>query len=327
MRASGRYRIQAVSEMTGLPAATLRSWERRYRIPLPARTTSAYRLYSEDDVAMVVKLRDLCRSGIAPAQAARLVLASHETRPEASDLAVGPDPYLLAQARLLAAIERFDVEGLESELRALVLVGSASLVIDQVFLPVLRQVGERWQQGGLTVGEEHLWSEMMSGFARELLRLLQPASAANRVLMACFSDEEHVLPLLIVALHFAQWGYRTVLLGARTPPDAVAEGVLRVDPSLVALSVTMPPEAPRGAELVDAYARACGQVPWIVGGAGLAPIREAVLARGGLVAEEDLPSVPGLLAAAVKDRRAGPSVSPSNRAAAASGTPGSRGDR
>ena len=30
-----RYRIQAVSQMTGIPAPTLRAWERRYGIPAP----------------------------------------------------------------------------------------------------------------------------------------------------------------------------------------------------------------------------------------------------------------------------------------------------
>ena len=37
----GRYRIHAVAEATGVPAATLRAWERRYGIPAPVRTTSA----------------------------------------------------------------------------------------------------------------------------------------------------------------------------------------------------------------------------------------------------------------------------------------------
>ena len=41
----GPYRIHVVAEMTGIPAATLRAWERRYGIPSPERTASGYRLY------------------------------------------------------------------------------------------------------------------------------------------------------------------------------------------------------------------------------------------------------------------------------------------
>ena len=46
-----RYRIQTVSQMTGIPAATLRAWERRYGFPEPERTQSSYRLYSEQDIS------------------------------------------------------------------------------------------------------------------------------------------------------------------------------------------------------------------------------------------------------------------------------------
>jgi DNA-binding transcriptional MerR regulator len=71
--ANGRFRIQVVSELTAVPAPTLRAWERRYGIPTPARTASAYRLYSDHDVAMVRRLRDLCANGMSIAEAARMI--------------------------------------------------------------------------------------------------------------------------------------------------------------------------------------------------------------------------------------------------------------
>ena len=51
MNTEPRYRINAVAEMTGVPAPTLRAWERRYGIPRPGRSESSYRLYSDADVA------------------------------------------------------------------------------------------------------------------------------------------------------------------------------------------------------------------------------------------------------------------------------------
>ena len=55
MSENGRYRIQSVAEMTGVSAATLRAWERRYGVPTPSRTASAYRLYGDEDVALVAQ--------------------------------------------------------------------------------------------------------------------------------------------------------------------------------------------------------------------------------------------------------------------------------
>jgi DNA-binding transcriptional MerR regulator len=79
---TGRFRINWVADTTGVPEATLRAWERRYQVPKPSRTPSGYRLYSQEDVAQVHKMRELCEAGIAAADAAREVLTERdESRP------------------------------------------------------------------------------------------------------------------------------------------------------------------------------------------------------------------------------------------------------
>src|SRR3954468_1327489 len=76
----GPLRIHGMVELTGVAAPTLRAWERRYGVPEPARTASAYRLYSADDVAEVARMRDLCASGVAAAQAAEQVTRERSSR-------------------------------------------------------------------------------------------------------------------------------------------------------------------------------------------------------------------------------------------------------
>ena len=293
---SGRYRIQAVSEMTGLPAATLRSWERRYGIPLPARTSSSYRLFSDEDVQLISKMRDLTRSGIAPAEAAKVVLASQQMAIQKQDASPRGDPFLMAQDRLVEAALRYDLEQIEIEIRTLVLAGSATIAFDQVFLPVMRRVGELWGRGELSVGQEHLLSEVIMSFSREVLRLIQPTSNAHQVLLACFAEEHHVLPLAFISMHFAHWGYRTINLGARTPPEAIAEAVASLAPDLVGLSVTVPPDTASGKKLIKAYAAACGNTPWVVGGTGISPaLNKSILKAGGHLAGDDFLSIRAIL--------------------------------
>ena len=48
-----RYSIKAVQERTGIPAVTLRAWERRYKLVKPRRSSGNYRLYSDRDVAVL----------------------------------------------------------------------------------------------------------------------------------------------------------------------------------------------------------------------------------------------------------------------------------
>src|SRR3954452_18350215 len=73
---AGPYRINVAAELCGIPAATLRAWERRYGVPVPRRTASAYRLYTREDVELLRRMRDLVEEGVSPAEAARVVLVS-----------------------------------------------------------------------------------------------------------------------------------------------------------------------------------------------------------------------------------------------------------
>jgi DNA-binding transcriptional MerR regulator len=279
MMSRGRYRIQTVSEMTGVPPATLRAWERRYGIPSPERTESSYRLYSDRDVELIQKLRGLCEDGMAPAEAARLVHRSINqsgVMPEA-------DPFATARAAILDAVDAFDPRALEFAVRRSMFLGASNVVFEQILAPAMRTIGDQWHEGKISVGQEHLASEVLGSAARDMLRLVRVEDRERTALLACFAGEEHALPLYGVAFRMVQWGFRPVVLGARTPPDGLADAVRKLEPSVVGLSVTVVPPAAQARELVDAYAEACGDVPWVVGGVGSEKLRELVEDVGGLV--------------------------------------------
>ena len=48
-----KYTIKAVCNQTGVQTVTLRAWERRYNLLKPKRSEGNYRLYSEQDVAIL----------------------------------------------------------------------------------------------------------------------------------------------------------------------------------------------------------------------------------------------------------------------------------
>ncbi len=271
-----------------MPAATLRAWERRYGIPAPERSAASYRMYSERDVSLVKQLRALTEQGLAASEAAR--------RLSEGALAIEPPPVMrdsfdVVRERVLDAVERFDPDTLDTELRRALILGSAGEVYERVLVPVMQSVGERWRDGELTVGHEHLASEALRAVAVDLLRLARPARPAGRAVLACFADEQHALPLYGIAFRLVQRGMRPVVLGARTPPEAIALAVEKLRPDLVGLSVTVTPA--NGEALVAAYAEACADVPWAVGGSGTVGLADAVRQHGGHVVGPD--GVDGLL--------------------------------
>jgi methanogenic corrinoid protein MtbC1 len=215
------------------------------------------------------------------------------------------DAYQASSDRLVEAAVQFDLDAVREELANVLTLGPAIAVFERVLAPALTRVGELWHTGQITVAQEHLLSAMVLGRVTQLLELVQPVDSSRRAALACFEEEDHVIGLYGAGLHFAAWGFKSVFLGGRTPPDALARAVTALGVDAVALSVTLAPPAARARSLVDAYADACRGVPWIVGGQGTAGIRRFITARGGIVADATFSDVRRTLEKALRE---GPGV-------------------
>lgn len=98
--------ISDLSDRTGVPPATLRSWESRYGFPRPTRRAGGHRRYAESDVAAVLEVLRHRRSGLALEAAVRRATSSEpqsrsvfaELRRHHPELA----PQVLSKSSLLA---------------------------------------------------------------------------------------------------------------------------------------------------------------------------------------------------------------------------------
>ncbi len=285
----GRYRIQYVSEKTGIPSATLRAWERRYGIPRPARTEAAYRLYSDQDIELLVRMNQLCTDGLSPAEAAQSALS--EAAPVEAPVKLEHDRHGGLVNLMIEAVERFDPFALESAVAYAMTVASPLEMYEHVFQPVQTKIGERWHAGTLSVAQEHLATEALGRAVRAMRLLVEPPESTRLAVLACFEEEDHAFPLYGVGFRLAGWGFRTVMLGPRTPPAAIEAAVQSLRPELVGLSVTIAPPAHRAERLVASYGEACGSTLWAVGGQAAKELARYIEKAGGIVAEQDLSSV------------------------------------
>lgn len=75
VRSSSRpvYSIGAVARMLGVEAATLRAWEDRYGVVVPARSAGAQRLYTRDQVEQLRTILRRMEDGSSAADAHRLL--------------------------------------------------------------------------------------------------------------------------------------------------------------------------------------------------------------------------------------------------------------
>ena len=94
----------------------------------------------------------------------------------------------------------------------------------ELVAPVLRSIGTLWEQGELSIADEHRASVVaMRLISRLGARFGRRGHKRGTVVLAAPSGEQHSVPVAIAA-NLLRWrGFAVIELGANTPAEAVAE--------------------------------------------------------------------------------------------------------
>ncbi len=114
-------------------------------------------------------------------------------------------------------------------------------VHSRVIEPAMYRIGELWQDGAITVEDEHVATAISHGvLARLFPRLLSaPARSRERVILAAAEGEHHVLGLRMAADVLEGAGFDVLYLGADVPGDALLSACRAHRPAILGLSATM----------------------------------------------------------------------------------------
>src|SRR5512142_1251378 len=236
------YNLKAVLQETGVGADTLRAWERRYGLPKPRRTPGGHRLYSQRDIHLIKWLVARQAEGLSISRAVKRWNALAEA---------GEDP--LAQVRIpigqgiggsltnldavreewLKAGFSFNEATAEYILNQAFALYAAETAITEILLRGLRDVGDRWQHGRVTVQQEHFVSGLVMRRLDALIAAAPPPMHAGTIVLACPPAELHSLPLLYINVMLRRRGRSVVFLGADVPIEHLEETTRAVNASLV----------------------------------------------------------------------------------------------
>ena len=165
----GYLRIGELARRTETSPELLRAWEQRYGLIRPRRSGGGFRLYSDQDEARVLRTKALIAEGLSASEAARRALGPEGPREGAEDV---PATEGLA-AELREALDRFDEDGANRALDRLLAALSLETVIQQVLLPYLHLLGDRWASGeipwrpGVALGQHVLQSRLNGDHPRQ----------------------------------------------------------------------------------------------------------------------------------------------------------------
>lgn len=280
------YRVKTVSERTGIPRNTLVAWERRYQMLTPHRSESGYRIYTDEDVLYLQRLKTLVDGGLSISEA----IAHGGAAPghAGADGPPGPPATGLQAPSQSAAWSQQLAEHLIDFDRA----HAAPLLrrieqlpfeeaITRVWAPLLQEIGRAWADEEITVAQEHFVAAVAREHLLAMFRSLDAGLGSGpHVVCACLPEEQHDLPLLCVAVRLAIRGWRVTWLGADLPISDLSACCVQQKPELVCLSSVQPPST----RSVTEHARQVrASVPEatlvVVGGPGAAPLADRSTAR------------------------------------------------
>ena len=172
------------------------------------------------------------------------------------------------EARLVASDEAGAWDVLEEALAAG--MGPEDVLLELI-APALHSIGTLWEEGGLSVADEHRASAVAARLISRLgARFARRGHKRGTVVLAAPPGELHGLPVSIAA-NLLRWrGFEVVELGADTPPDALAETAAG-EPGLLAVGIacTTSSSARAVRRSIAALRRVVPHVPVLLGGAAI----------------------------------------------------------
>jgi len=179
----------------------------------------------------------------------------------------GGRPAVEHAEHLRGALESFDEAAANAVLDDALARLTITSVADQIVLPVMREIGERWESGEISVAQEHFATGILRGRMLSLARNWG-VGGGPLALLACPPGERHDLGLVAFGVMLRDRGWRITYLGPDTPIETIARTAVELRPAAVVLAALTPNHFEAVSEGISALAEGTRV---LIGGEGAGP--------------------------------------------------------
>ena len=241
--------IGELSKRTGISTHTLRVWEKRYGSPKSIRLPSGHRRYLPQEIE---RLRAVARTIKLGFRAGKVVNGTLEElhslmgfeskRSSKVPLSTQPD-FQQDQdnskiMKWIDWISEFDEENLNFEMHREWGVQGPLSFITHLAAPLIKQIGNGWECGDLTVAHEHFASEILSNFLGNRWRRQNERKHGRTAILTTLPGESHLLGLQMCAVVVSTTDWKVVSLGLDTPEEEIINTVNQCGAPLLCVSVS-----------------------------------------------------------------------------------------
>ena len=258
------YSIKQVSELLDIPAVTIRAWENRYNVVAPTRTEGGHRLYSEKDVETLMWIKtQVHEKNMKISDAVRLL---QEAVPAPGAPPPESNKYEELTEQLYLALINLDTHEANRIADLTFSLYDYEEVFHNILVKVLYKVGDEWENGVISVAQEHFSSQFIINRCTQFLRILPVNPALPKVMAFCPEGEHHQIGLMIFSLFLKKKGNEVIYLGPNTPLEGLADLIKMKNISVVAISMTNPAPVKKVESWIQSCLENIPSLKFIVGG-------------------------------------------------------------
>jgi DNA-binding transcriptional MerR regulator len=277
--------IRTVASLTGVNPVTLRAWERRYGLIKPVRTPKGHRLYTMEDVNFIKQIVALLERGMSISQVGQVLDAS--VTEQALEKDEVSDPWMAFRQRLVEQINQFDENAINDIYNEALASYPIDIVTSRLIVPLLQELGERWQTAQGSIAEEHFFSVFLRNKLGARLHHQMRGIEGPKLVASCLPSEQHEVGLLLFALAATDRNYRVILLGADMPLEELPMVVKRTKARAIVLAGSAQIELPIISTSLSALLQQI-TVPIFIGGKVTTRYSQEINAIGAISLGDDL---------------------------------------
>jgi MerR family transcriptional regulator, light-induced transcriptional regulator len=177
----------------------------------------------------------------AKQDASQLTLQNLQERDTKEKLNRFPATYTMrfVQERLLEAFNILDEATATQLMASMLAVYSIEQICTDLITPTLWEIGQRWEQGLITVSIEHFASAFFRGLLTNLLHATPGSETNPLVITCCAPGEAHELAPLMISLLLRRAGLRVAYLGQSIETAGLLQTARQMTPVLICISMTL----------------------------------------------------------------------------------------
>ena len=236
------FSIKDLENISGIKAHTIRIWEKRYNVLEPKRTDTNIRYYDLVGLQKLLNITLLHNHGY---KISKISTYNEEKIPDlVKQIITRKSVKHHAISAFKMAMMNFDQHLFSKTYNELLIEKSFREIFNEIFVPLMNEIGLLWQTNTITVSHEHFISHLIKQKLltnTEQIQLNKPTNEDKVFVMFLPMNEIHELGLMYLNYEVIYHGYKSIFLGESVPIENLKEIKKYFDKIVFVTNLTVQP--------------------------------------------------------------------------------------